>query len=59
VLNERYVAGMERHEVGRSRLVGAPLMVLTARPYGVWRDRAMAWLPGPRVVRDALALTEF
>ena len=37
-LNERYVAGMAWEEVARSRSIGAPLMVLTARPYGLWRD---------------------
>jgi hypothetical protein len=58
-LNERYVAGMDWSEVARARLIGAPLMVLTARPYGLWRDWAMAWLAGPRIVRDALALTVF
>ena len=38
ILNERFVAGMEWQEVLVSRSIGAPLMVLTARPYGIWRD---------------------
>ncbi|MBV6658038.1 MAG: L-alanine exporter AlaE [Devosiaceae bacterium] len=41
VLNERFVAGMEWNEVLRARLIGAPLMLLTARPYGIWRDWVM------------------
>ncbi|MCQ0971608.1 L-alanine exporter AlaE [Paracoccus sp. TK19116] len=41
-LNERFIAGMDWGEVARARLIGAPLMVLTARPYGVWRDWMMA-----------------
>jgi hypothetical protein len=36
-LNERFIAGMSWNEVATSRLIGAPLMVLTARPYGLWR----------------------
>lgn len=58
-LNERFVAGMDWDEVLRARLIGAPLMVATARPYGIWRDWAMVRLPGPHVVRDAVALTVF
>ncbi|WP_226579906.1 L-alanine exporter AlaE [Acuticoccus sediminis] len=60
-LNEHYIAGMTWSEVARSRTIGAPLMVLTARPYGIWRD----WLIGriapplPRVAADALALLIF
>ena len=41
MLNERYVAGMDWREVAKARLIGAPLMVLTARPYGLWRDWVM------------------
>ena len=37
-LNERFIAGMSWNEVLVSRAIGAPLMVLTARPYGLWRD---------------------
>lgn len=36
--NERFIAGMDWDDVVRSRLIGAPLMVMTARPYGLWRD---------------------
>lgn len=60
-LNEHYVAGMAWEEVARSRTIGAPLMVVTARPYGLWRDWLMARLapPLPRLVADALALIAF
>jgi hypothetical protein len=60
-LNEHFVAGMTWEEVARSRSIGAPLMVLTARPYGVWRDWLMARLapPLPRLGADALALLLF
>lgn len=60
-LNEHFVAGMAWGEVARSRSIGAPLMVLTARPYGIWRDWLIARIvpPVPRVVADALALLLF
>lgn len=60
-LNEHYVAGMAWEEVARSRTIGAPLMVLTARPYGLWRDWLMARLapPLPRLAADAVALLAF
>ena len=41
-LNERFIAGMAWSEVLVSRAIGSVLMVLTARPYGIWRD----WLFG-------------
>ena len=37
LLNERFVAGMDWGDVLAARAIGAPLMVLTARPYGLWR----------------------
>ncbi len=58
-LNERFVAGMAWHEVAWSRTIGLPLMVLTARPYGLWRDWVMMRLPGPALLRDTLALLSF
>jgi hypothetical protein len=60
-LNEHYVAGMAWDEVARSRTIGAPLMVATARPYGLWRDWLMTRLapPLPRLGADALALLAF
>ena len=37
-LTELYVAGMEPTDVLKTRLIMVPLMILTGRPYGVWRD---------------------
>ena len=37
-LTELYVAGMEPADVLKTRLIMVPLMILTGRPYGVWRD---------------------
>ena len=62
-LSERFVVGMSWGEAALSRAIGAPLMVLTARPYGVWRD----WVLGrfasarslSRLLWDSLALLLF
>lgn len=65
VLNERFIAGMDWHEVGLARLIGTPLMILTARPYGLWRDLVMATSGasisgGPKgLLFDTLALLSF
>ena len=60
VLNERFVAGMTWDEVAASRAIGAPLMVLTARPYGLWRDWVMGWeRPRSPLLRDTVALLSF
>lgn len=62
ILNERFIAGMEWSEVARSRMIGAPLMVLTARPYGLWRDWVMRRAgPGQlsRLAWDSAALLVF
>lgn len=61
IFNERFIAGMAWDEVARSRAIGAPLMVLTARPYGVWRDMVMQRVVPrlPRALGDALALLIF
>ena len=37
-LTELYVVGMEPADVLKTRLIMVPLMILTGRPYGVWRD---------------------
>ena len=37
-LTELFVAGMEPSEVLMTRLIMIPMMVITGRPYGVWRD---------------------
>lgn len=62
-LNERFIAGMTWDQVATSRLIGAPLMVLTARPYGLWREFVFAKAKpetGPMtLVVDSLALLVF
>ena len=37
-LTELYVAGMEPPDVLKTRLIMVPMMFLTGRPYGIWRD---------------------
>tara|TARA_B110000438_G_scaffold13497_1_gene13053 strand:- start:274 stop:678 length:405 start_codon:yes stop_codon:yes gene_type:complete len=37
-LTELYVAGMEPPDVLKTRLIMVPMMILTGRPYGIWRD---------------------
>lgn len=37
-LTELFVAGMAPSEVLTTRLIMIPMMVLTGRPYGAWRD---------------------
>ena len=63
VLNERFVAGMSWGDVLAARAIGAPLMVLTARPYGLWRDWLVERLAGDtrrgRTLTDAAALMIF
>ena len=65
VLNERYIARMEWSEVLTARLIGAPLMILTARPYGLWRDWVMLTSDAARsgqaraFLFDTLALFSF
>ncbi|TNC47697.1 L-alanine exporter AlaE [Rubellimicrobium rubrum] len=63
VLNERFVAGMDWDEVARSRGIGAALMVLTARPYGLWRGWVLGRFAGEgrrsQLVWDTIALVSF
>lgn len=63
VLNERFVAGMDWSEVARARSVGALLMVLTARPYGLWRSWVLGRFAGEgwgsRFLWDTVALISF
>ena len=50
-------------EVAVSRTIGAPLMVLTARPYGFWRDWFLKITsprsPGSTLIMDSIALLAF
>ena len=62
-LNERFIASMSWSEVALSRSIGAPLMVLTARPYGMWRDWFLAVTrpdtSAKTLLMDAIALLAF
>tara|TARA_R110002020_G_scaffold5179_5_gene21936 strand:+ start:618 stop:1070 length:453 start_codon:yes stop_codon:yes gene_type:complete len=62
-LNERYVAGMAWNEVAVARSFGAVLMVLTARPYGMWRDwlftKANPQTPRTNLLTDCVSLILF
>ena len=63
VLNERFVAGMSWDEVARARGIGAVLMVLTARPYGLWRGWMLGRFAGKgrasQLAWDTVALVSF
>jgi hypothetical protein len=62
VINERFVAGMAWEQVFHARLLGAALMIPTARPYGIWRDWIMRNARPSRlsqVLWDSLALMTF
>lgn len=63
ILNERFVARMSWSEAATARLIGAPLMVATARPYGIWRDWVMSFHaesgPATRFAWDTVALMFF
>ena len=41
-LTELFIAGMEPRQVLIARLIMIPVMVLTARPHGLWRDWVFA-----------------
>ena len=62
-VNERFIAGMTWDEVVVSRSIGAVLMVLTARPYGIWRDwlfgRIAPATPRGEFLTDCLSLLLF
>ena len=51
---------MSWSEVAAARGIGAPLVVLTVRPYGLWRDWVMGWeKPSSPFLRDTFALLAF
>ena len=64
-LSERFVAGMDWSQVAFSRAVAAPVMVLTGRAYGMWRDAIFDRLgaarrgPAERSVIDVAAFMTF
>ncbi|TFY91303.1 L-alanine exporter AlaE [Pseudomonas nabeulensis] len=62
ILNERYIAGMGWDQVLHARMLGAGLMVLSGRPYGLWRDWIMGFASASRrsqLLWDSLALVSF
>lgn len=62
-ISELFVAGMHWTEVAITRLLMIPVMVLTARPYGVWRDWVFSRLkpqsPVARGMSDIAAFIVF
>ncbi len=62
ILNERLIAGMTWEQVFHARVLGAALMVVSGRPYGLWRDRLMGFANSGRPSQtfwDSLALVSF
>ena len=58
--SELVIAGMEPMQVLLARTIMVPVMVLTGRPYGIWRDRVFMFLrPGKRGSRIATDITAF
>lgn len=58
--SELVIAGMEPMQVLLARTIMVPVMVLTGRPYGMWRDRVFMFLrPGTRVSRIATDIIAF
>ena len=61
-MNERIIAGMSWEQVFHARILGAALMVLVGRPYGIWRDWMMRYARPDRLSKllwDSLALVSF
>ena len=60
---ELFIAGMELREVLITRLIMVPMMVLTGRPYGMWRDWFFKVInpttPWSRAIVDSLAFMIF
>lgn len=60
---ELFIAGMEPREVLMTRAIMIPIMVLTGRPYGAWRDaifgRTMPRNALTRTLIDILAFLSF
>jgi hypothetical protein len=62
VLNERFIAGLAWDQVLHARLLGAVLMVVSGRPYGLWRDWLLGFAGSRRrsqILWDSLALVSF
>ncbi|WP_343313128.1 L-alanine exporter AlaE [Brucella sp. BE17] len=62
IINERFIAGMTWEQVFHARLLGALLMVVSGRPYGLWRDWFMRHAGASKISRllwDTVALVSF
>lgn len=62
ILNERFIAGRAWEQVLHIRLPDAGLLILTGRPYGLWRDWFMGFSSTSRssqILWDSLALVSF
>ena len=58
--SEAVIAGMGAREVLVTRLIMLPVMVLTGRPYGLWRDWVFARLrPARRFARTLTDIVAF
>lgn len=62
-VTELYVAGMEPAAVLKTRAVMIPMMILTGRPYGAWRDWFFAMtkptVPWSKPLNDGVAFLTF
>ena len=62
-LSELFIAGMEPGQVLIARVIMIPVVIVTARPYGLWRDWFFATLRPQRritnVVSDIAAFVAF
>ena len=62
-LTELFLGGMKPGEVLTTRLIMIPLMVLTGRPYGAWRDWFFATtkptVSWSKIIIDGLAFVSF
>lgn len=59
-LSELFIAGMEPGQVLVARMIMIPVMMLTGRPYGLWRDWVFARLrPQRRITTVAADIAAF
>ncbi|MDV6254260.1 L-alanine exporter AlaE [Vibrio sp. EA2] len=60
---EYYIAGMDFDEVLITRLLMVPMMIVTGRPYGLWRDwlflKLLPSAPWGKAVVDCIAFLAF
>lgn len=59
-LTELFIAGMEPGQVLIARLITIPVMILTGRPYGLWRDALFSrFQPQGRIANVATDIVAF